>query len=182
MECTYQRTDIDYHTAKYRRHYARCIGKLRVIGATRAEVAKFFGVDLRTLDEWARRHKDFDWALQTDPTALGVTSEDLVVLRPVRPASALQWCGDVGCLVQSALLHRPKRRHAEDVLCAKPTTAAQPAPRPHMLRSRRTRSASHCRPAPTLVLTSPSLLGRAAVRACLQPDTASALRGVALAL
>jgi hypothetical protein len=66
----------EYRPAEYQRHCARCAEKLRVIGATRAEVAKFFGVEILTVDEWERQHKDFDWALQTEPTTLGVTSED----------------------------------------------------------------------------------------------------------
>lgn len=47
-----------------------------LIGATRAELALFFGVDVAGIERWAEEHKDFEWALQTMPTTLGVTGED----------------------------------------------------------------------------------------------------------
>jgi hypothetical protein len=80
MTCTREKS-MYYKSSRtnqttYDRNCARQAEKLSLIGATRAEVAKFFGVEILTLEEWARQHKDFGWALQTDPTAFGVTSED----------------------------------------------------------------------------------------------------------
>lgn len=66
----------DNNPIEYHRHCARRAEKLRLIGATRAELALFFGVDVSTIERWADEHKDFDWALQVYPTALGVTHED----------------------------------------------------------------------------------------------------------
>ena len=37
----------------YRRYCARDAGKLMLIGATREEIALFFGVDVETLERWA---------------------------------------------------------------------------------------------------------------------------------
>ena len=57
--------------ATYRQNSARYAEKLMLIGATRAELALFFGVDVATIERWAEEHKDFEWALQTMPTTLG---------------------------------------------------------------------------------------------------------------
>ena len=67
----------DCNPAGYRRNCARNAEKLRLIGATQAELALFFGVDVATIERWAEEHKDFEWALQVLPTALGVTGEDV---------------------------------------------------------------------------------------------------------
>jgi hypothetical protein len=53
--------------------------KLRLIGATKRELALFFGVDDHTLERWAEAHKDFGWALQTPPSVLGVTHQDFAL-------------------------------------------------------------------------------------------------------
>ena len=68
--------DTDCNPAGYRRNCARNAEKLMLIGATRAELALFFGVDVATIERWAEEHKDFEWALQTIPTTLGVSYED----------------------------------------------------------------------------------------------------------
>jgi hypothetical protein len=68
--------DTNNNPAAYRRDCARSAEKLTLLGATRAELALYFGVDVATLERWAEEHKDFDWALQVEPTILGVRPED----------------------------------------------------------------------------------------------------------
>jgi len=65
-----------YNSAVYGPHCARTAEKLRLIGATRAELCLFFGVDRATLERWAEEHKDFEWAIQVEPTILGVRPGD----------------------------------------------------------------------------------------------------------
>jgi hypothetical protein len=60
----------------YNRKCAGDAEKLRLIGATRAELCLFFGVDRATLERWAEDHKDFERALQVAPSIFGVTHED----------------------------------------------------------------------------------------------------------
>jgi hypothetical protein len=67
----------DHNPAEYRRNYARRAEKLTLVGATRAELALFCGVDVRTIERWAEEHKDFEWALQVAPSILSVTGEDI---------------------------------------------------------------------------------------------------------
>ena len=69
--------EAEFNPAKYRRNCARDAEKLILLGATRAEVTKFFGVDDCTISRWSSEHKDFYWALGTAPSALGVSSEDI---------------------------------------------------------------------------------------------------------
>ena len=52
--------DTDCDPAGYRRNFARHAEKLRLIGATQAELALFFGVDVATIERWAEEHKDFE--------------------------------------------------------------------------------------------------------------------------
>jgi len=68
--------DNERNPATYRRNSAKRAEKLMLIGATRTELTLFFGVNVATIERWAEEHKDFEWALQTIPTALGVTYED----------------------------------------------------------------------------------------------------------
>ena len=66
----------DHKLTEYGPNTARFTEKLKLLGATQREVALFFGVDDHTLERWAEEHKDFDWAVQVEPTILGVRPED----------------------------------------------------------------------------------------------------------
>jgi hypothetical protein len=70
-----------YHVQKSSRPYepkfARWTEKFRLIGAARSELEDFFAVDHLTMEAWAREHPEFAHALDTQPTALGVASEDI---------------------------------------------------------------------------------------------------------
>jgi hypothetical protein len=71
----------NYHVRKSRRPYeprfARWTEKLRIIGVTRAELEDFFAADTLTMAAWASEHSEFAQALDTQPGALGVSSEDI---------------------------------------------------------------------------------------------------------
>jgi hypothetical protein len=67
--------DSRCNPAEYRRHCARHAEKLTLLGATRAELAVFFGVDVLTIERWAEQHKDFEWALQVPPTTLMIRED-----------------------------------------------------------------------------------------------------------
>jgi hypothetical protein len=71
----------DYHVQKSSRPYepkfARRTHKFRLIGATRVELEDFFAVDALTMEAWAREHPEFAQALDTQPTALSILSEDI---------------------------------------------------------------------------------------------------------
>ena len=79
-------TEIDfkpqnYHVQKsshpYEPKFARWTEKFRLVGAEWAELEDFFAVDTLTMEAWAREHLEFAQALDTQPTALGVSSEDI---------------------------------------------------------------------------------------------------------
>lgn len=55
--------DNERNPATYRRNSAKRAEKLMLIGATRTELALFFGVNVATIERWAEEHKDFEWAL-----------------------------------------------------------------------------------------------------------------------
>jgi hypothetical protein len=61
----------------YQPKFARWTEKFRLIGAQLSELEDFFAVDARTLDDWTREQPEFARALKTQPTALGVSSEDI---------------------------------------------------------------------------------------------------------
>lgn len=64
-------TDNAHHNpGDYRQHCARDAEKLMLVGATRKEVALFFGIGEDTLQRWSKQHKDFEWAIQTLPSNL----------------------------------------------------------------------------------------------------------------
>jgi hypothetical protein len=46
----------------YQDTYPQVVERLRLLMMTKEEMAKFFGVDADTLDDWARRHEDFNRA------------------------------------------------------------------------------------------------------------------------
>ncbi len=70
-----------YHVQKSSRPYepkfARWTRKSVLIGAQLSELEDFFAVDHLTMEAWAREHPEFAHALDTQPTALGVASEDI---------------------------------------------------------------------------------------------------------
>jgi hypothetical protein len=71
----------NYHVRKsshpYEPRFARWTEKLRFIGVTRAELEDFFAVDARTMEAWAKEHREFARALDRQPTVLGINSEDI---------------------------------------------------------------------------------------------------------
>jgi hypothetical protein len=66
----------DFDPKKYRPSCARDAEKLLLVGATREELTKWFGVHEFFLHQWAGEHEDFDLALRTKPTRLGVGYND----------------------------------------------------------------------------------------------------------
>lgn len=71
----------DHHVQKnshpYEPKFARWTEKFRLIGAQLSDLEDFFAVDHLTMEAWAREHPEFAHALDTQPTALGVSSEDI---------------------------------------------------------------------------------------------------------
>ena len=57
----------EFDTQKYQPRNAVDAEKLRLLGATREELRKWFGVHEFFLDKWASEHTDFAKALQVEP-------------------------------------------------------------------------------------------------------------------
>ena len=70
------RAETDFDRKKYRPRCAKDAEKLRLLGATREELRKWFGVHEFFLDKWANEHEDFARALQVEPiTTLGIIED-----------------------------------------------------------------------------------------------------------
>jgi hypothetical protein len=68
-------------TQTYMPRYAHEAEKLLLLGATREELRKFFGVHEVFLDIWADTHADFAEALVTKPTSLSVGCNDYGLIK-----------------------------------------------------------------------------------------------------
>ena len=68
--------EAEFDPQKYRPRCSSDAEKLRLLGATREEIRRWFGVHEFFLDKWASEQKDFARALQTKPTSLSVGYHD----------------------------------------------------------------------------------------------------------
>ena len=59
--------ETDFDPQKYRPRCARDAVKLRLLGATAEELAKWFGVHEFFLEQWASEHADFEKVLKVAP-------------------------------------------------------------------------------------------------------------------
>ena len=73
--------ETDFSPQNYQPRYAVDAEKLRLLGATREELRKSFGVHEVFLDIWAEQHDEFAKALQTKPTSLSVGYNDYGLYR-----------------------------------------------------------------------------------------------------
>jgi hypothetical protein len=67
--------ETDFDPQKYQPRYAVDAEKLRLLGATREELRRSFGVHEVFLDKWASEHEDFAKALQVQPTTLRIIED-----------------------------------------------------------------------------------------------------------
>ena len=72
-------------TYPYLPRYAQEAEKLRLQGATREELRRFFGVHEFFLDKWANEHEDFAKALQVEP---------ITTLRIIEDFGLINWLKD----------------------------------------------------------------------------------------
>jgi hypothetical protein len=68
--------ESDFDPQQYRPSCARDAEKLLLLGATREDLAKWFGVHKFFLDHWEDQHEDFALAMQTKLSRLGVGYND----------------------------------------------------------------------------------------------------------
>ena len=77
--------ETDFDPQKYRPRCARDAVKLRLLGATAEELAKWFGVHEFFLEQWASEHADFEKVLQVEP---------ITTLRIVEDFGLINWLKD----------------------------------------------------------------------------------------
>lgn len=88
-DLTEETLELEPHTirrgrpAKYKPHYAGQAEKLCKLGATDAELADFFGVDVRTIPRWSAQYEEFCQALKVGKDAADARVERSLFQRAV---------------------------------------------------------------------------------------------------
>jgi hypothetical protein len=84
-EDTVSNEEAEFDPQKYRPHCSSDGEKLRLVGATREEISRWFGVHEVFLDIWAEKHDEFAKALRTEPNT---------TLRIIEDFGLMNWLKD----------------------------------------------------------------------------------------